>query len=275
MESWPPVDERLIDASLEEDMASLRRVLEAALNARNQAGVKLRWPLRKLVVSSNDESIVRAAGRLSGLLRDQSNCKQAATVKGEWGERTASLSPVMKAIGPAFGRNASAVAASIKSLGPKETGELLSGKTVQVGSPGGPVDVTPSMVTPSFALPDGFVECAFEGGTVYLDTRLDDELRAEGLGRDIVRRFQQMRKDAGLQVEDRILAYAILGTGQSVMLARWRELIMNETRAVDLKLSEGPLQELVELCAAPIPGSQVREWELDSGEKVLLGIKRA
>jgi len=274
MESWPGADERLIVPPIEEDMAALRRVLEAALNARNQAQVKLRWPLRRIIVSSTNDQVLRAVERLSGLLRDQANCKDAEAVRGEWGGRHASLLPVMKAIGPAFGKNASIVAESIKKMGAGETAELLSGRTVELEAPFGAAGITPAMVQPSFALPEGFIECGFEGGTVYLDTRLDDELRGEGLARDLVRRFQQMRKDAGLQVEDRIAAYVTVGPGHTGALARWKGLIMNEIRALDLKLSEGPLQEMVELCAAPSPGSLVREWELDQGEKALLGIKR-
>jgi isoleucyl-tRNA synthetase len=275
MEDWPVPDQGSIDSALEQDMASLRRIIEAALNARNQAGVKLRWPLRKLIVSSTSEDVLRAAGRLHALLKDQANCKEAETVRGDWSGRIASLTPVMKVVGPRYGKNASLISEHIRAIGPKDAASVLSGKSVRVSTPSGEMEVAPEMVQPAFSLPPGFVECRFDGGTVYLDVRLDEELRGEGLGRDLVRRFQQMRKEAGLQVEDRIMAFASLGTGQAEILGRWKDFMMNEIRAVGLTMAEGPLQELVELCAAPRPGSLVREWELDQGEKAMLGIKRS
>jgi len=125
-----------------------------------------------------------------------------------------------------------------------------------------------------FSLPEGIVEAAFDGGTVYLDTHINDELRAEGLSRDLVRRFQEMRKAAGLKVEDRIRAYATLEGAQSMLIAKWHTFIMNEIRATELSFTTGATPRLVELKITSAPGTLVKEWELDQGEKVVLGIEK-
>jgi isoleucyl-tRNA synthetase len=275
MEDWPVAYAGRIDEALERDMAALRRILEASLNARNRAGVKLRWPLRRLVVSSSDEAVLQAAGRLMGLLKDQSNCKEGETVGGQWSGMKVSLAPQKKVIGPRYGKNASWVIDAITGMkDPAAIQDLLSGKSANVATKGGDFEIGPDMVLPEHSIPEGFIDCRFDGGVVYLDIRLDDELRSEGLAHDLVRRFQQMRKEAGLQVEDRIRAYASISAGQSRLLDRWKAMMMNEIRALELLVSDGPLQPLVELCAAPRAGSLVREWELDQGEKALLGIQR-
>ena len=274
MEDWPVADEGARDAAAEEEMAALRRILEAVLNARNQAGIKLRWPLRRIIVSSSDAAVLGATERLAEILRDQANCKSSETVKGDWSGKNVSLNPQMKVLGPKFGKRATTVADAIRKLGRTDTDRLLAGGGIELATPSGTFELTPDMVQPSFSLPEGIADCRFEGGTVYLDIRLDDELRAEGLARDLVRRFQQMRKAAGLSVEDRIRAIATLEGGQSMLLAKWHGFIMKEIRADDISFTKEATLRLVELQVTNAQGTLVKEWELEQGEKVVLGIEK-
>ena len=275
MEDWPAADESRIDPALEEEMAVLRKILESALNARNRANVKLRWPLGLMIVSAESDAAEKAVTDLMDLLKDQANCRAIQLVRGGWtGRRTVPV-PKMKALGPRFGKNAKAVADIIvKSWTPEMGALLLDGKTATVGTPGGPLELTTEHVDIHFTLPEGILEAPFDGGTVYIDARIDDELRSEGLARDLVRRFQQMRKEAGLNVEDRIRAYATLEGPQSMLISRWHAFIMNETRASELSFTREAQSRLIELRVAGAPGTLVKEWELDQGERIILGIEK-
>jgi len=269
MEDWPVVHAELRDQSLEDDMAAARRVVEASLNARNRAAVKLRWPVRRIVVSTGAEAVSKAIARLDEIVREQVNCKSVEFVGGEWGERRTIPKPKMKFLGPKFGKAAKQVAEAISAMWSQDNAAaLMAGKSFMVNAPCGPVDITPEMVDIDHVLPEGIVGSPFEGGVVYLDTKLDDELRAEGLSRDLVRRFQEMRKEAGLNVEDRITASAKLEPARAALLGKWRQFMMNEIRASELTLDGSGLEPL------GAAGGLVKDWELDEGESVTLGIAR-
>jgi hypothetical protein len=84
-----------------------------------------------------------------------------------------------------------------------------------------------------------------------------------------------MRKEAGLQVEDRIVASASLNAGQARLLERWKDLVQNEIRAEALLLSGGTAGSQAGTGAPQGPGALGREWELDAGEKVFLTVRKA
>jgi isoleucyl-tRNA synthetase len=275
MEDWPVADEKAMEPALEDGMAVVRKALEAALNARNRANVKLRWPLGRMIVSAGTDQAENALLNLSELLKDQANCRTVEVVRGGWSGRNTVPVPKMKALGPRFGREAKAVADAVVKGWTQETGAaLLGGKPATVETPAGPLELTTEHVDIHFTLPEGFWEAPFDGGTVYVDARIDDELRSEGFARDLVRRLQQMRKEAGLNVEDHIRAYATLEGAQSMLIAPWHRFIMNETRSEMLTFTEEARMRLLEMRIAAAPGTLVREWELDQGEKIVLGIER-
>ncbi|MEM4728696.1 MAG: isoleucine--tRNA ligase [Thermoplasmata archaeon] len=273
MEDWPSTMAVLKDPELERDMAIAREVVEAALQARNKAGVKLRWPLPRIVISSRSQSLLNAVRRLAEIIREQTNCRELEVVEGEWSRRVPVPKPEMRALGPAFGRRANDVARAVREVWSTEiAAELLAGRSARIPTPEGTVEVTPAMVGISFELPEGFVEAQVGDGVVYLDTSVTDELRAEGLARDIVRRIQEMRKAGGLRVEDRIEARATLSQASVEMVSRHREFIMRETRAVELELRPAP--EGAGGTGAAWGGEAIaREWELE-GERVVLEIRK-
>ncbi|MGQ9582795.1 MAG: isoleucine--tRNA ligase [Thermoplasmatota archaeon] len=272
MEDWPSQSPRWFDGALEEEMEAARRVVEAALSARNRAGVKLRWPLRRAVLARASEAAQRAARRLGDVIRDQANCRVVEVVRGEWGELLSSPKPNMRCLGTRFGARAREVAEAIVSgWSPELASALLAGRSARINTPAGPLELEPEMVTIQPALPEGYVETPLEDGVLYLDTRLTDDLRAEGLARDIVRRLQEMRKAAGLSVEDHIEAVASLAPACLQMVSRHRDFIMTETRASRLELSGEPGPEMSRIRAS---GGIVREWELEEGERAILGIRK-
>ncbi len=279
MEDWPGVDESLIDIALEEKMDIARQILEAGWAARNKAGVKLRWPIRNYVISYNEEITDAVVSQFEEILKEQLNCKSIQLINGDWKDIIVTPVPKMDVLGRKYKKNAHKVSEAVISQWKREYGDLIdSGElipfitTININET---IKLGKNEIGVTTRPPDGFIGPVATGhGLLYMDTRIDDELRSEGLARDLVRRFQQMRKEAGLNVEDRIRAYATLEGPQSMLIARWHAFIMNETRAEMLSFTNDAQSRLIELRLAAAPGTLVREWELDQGDKIVLGIEK-
>ena len=194
---YPEPDDGLRDPELERDVTVLRDVEEAAANARQQAGRKLRWPVPRVVVESDDEDVTAAVERLADLIGERVNAREV-TVTDAFDELVETAEPQMAEIGPAFGADAQKVMGAVQGAtrAAVESGEV----TVD----GEPVDLDDAMVEYVAEPPENVSGADFEGGTVYVDTSLTPEIESEGYARDVIRRIQEMRKELDLDVEARI-----------------------------------------------------------------------
>ncbi len=252
--SWPAVDEEYHDPALEDRMAVLRRVEEAAANARQRGGRKLRWPVSRVVVESGDEDVREAVDHLRDLFADRVNARRVGVTE-TFDELVEYAEPQMSVVGPAFGGDAQKVMRAIEGRPRSEVGDEV---TVE----GASYELTDEMVEYTAEPPEGVVAAEFDGGTVYVDTTLTDELEAEGYARDIVRRIQEMRKQLDLDVEEEIrTALDVDDDRIDGLVADHREFIATETRTAEFVPRENGEFDLVE------------EWEVE-GVVVTIGIQR-
>jgi isoleucyl-tRNA synthetase len=215
------------DEQLEWDMQVARDAVELGRAARAQAGVKVRQPLREAVLVAADRE--RAAiERFDSLVRDELNVKALRFVSeaGELGRFE--LKPNFRTLGPRFGKQMPQVAAAVAALDPAA---LRAGRQVGINLDGHEHEIGPDDVQMVLQpLPGYQVERA---GThaAALDLELDDELRREGLAREVVHAVQAARKDAGLRVEDRI-ALTLGGDAKLLDAARaFEDYVSRETLA--------------------------------------------
>jgi isoleucyl-tRNA synthetase len=225
---YPEPDASLIDEQLSADMNALLRLVSLALSARNAAKIKVRQPLAELQVRGG-MMVGAAIKRFSSLLRDELNVKrvvywdEADKPEGIVGQKT---EPNPRTLGPKSGRYLPEVTAKIREhyqrfrTAPGSI-ELPNGETIQIE--------VADLLT-SYTAPDGWA-CAVDGSTeMLLDVRVTDELKLEGLARDIVRQVQDLRKKANLDIQDRIVLY--LGTESPILRAAieaHRDYIAGET----------------------------------------------
>ncbi len=234
---FPEPDDALRDETLERRMDVLRDAEEATANARQQAERKLRWPVKRVIVSTENDDVVDALEALEELYLDRVNSKSLEIVD-EYGELVEVAEPQMGAIGPEFGEDAEKVMNAVKGR-PRneiEDGVEVDGETVVLDA---------EMVEYREETPDNVEAAEFEGGTVYVDVSLDDEIRAEGYARELVRRVQEMRKNLDLDVEQRIRVSFDVEDDEVLELAmRESDYVLEETRAdsieeeVDADLTE-------------------------------------
>ncbi|ELZ34202.1 isoleucyl-tRNA ligase [Halogeometricum pallidum JCM 14848] len=255
---YPTVDEQWRDEELERNMAVLRSVEEAAANARQQGERKLRWPVPRVVVASEEEGVAEAVEALSDLLADRVNAREVEVVEA-FDELVEHADPQMGVIGPAFGGDAQKVMQAVKGASREavESGVDVDGETVELDDEMVEYRAEPpeNVHGADFAVDDT------DGGVVYVDTSLTEEIEAEGYARDVIRRIQEMRKRLDLDVEEEIaVSLDVQDDRVADLVAQHDSLIAEEVRATTLD-SDGDDADLTE------------EWDVE-GVTVVIGVAR-
>jgi len=251
-------------------MEAVRSFDEAQANARQAGKRKLRWPVKECVVVTDSPGIAGAIGTLAPICRERANAREVRAVLGHWDRIGWKAEPVMKALGPAFGKNAPRVRELILAAdGNAMKAALESGGVFVLSDGNARYEVTPGQVTFVEQLPEGICSAPMQGGTVYVDTTLSPDLEAEGYAREIIRRFQEMRRQLDLRVEDFVRATACIPDERicRMVAETWKKGIMDEIRAVSLDFScdQSPAGKDADL---------VRDWDVE-GVSMTLSLSRA
>ena len=185
---WP--EDTQADGAVLEEMAEVRRVVELGRQARSQSGIKLRQPLRRLVVQG-----AAAAAPHAAEIGDELSVKEV-----EFGPVEATelrVKPNLPVLGPKLGKELAAVRAKL------EAGEFeeLDGGRLRVDG----LELAPEEVLVERRGKEGWAVAGEDGLTVALDLALDEQLELEGRAREVIHRVNTMRKDAGLAITDRIV----------------------------------------------------------------------
>jgi isoleucyl-tRNA synthetase len=201
---FPQPDAALADTKLETDMATARQAVELARAARAQAKVKIRQPLGEIVVVATGEE-QEAIARFEDLILGELNVKTVRYVTDADELARFEIKPNFKALGPRLGKNMPLAKEAIAALdGAKANENLKNGEPIRLGVAGEEFLLGPEDVQVVLAPLDGY-QLEREGThAVALDLTVTDELKREGLAREIVHAVQNARKDTGLAVEDRI-----------------------------------------------------------------------
>ena len=237
----PQADESLRDAELEEQMELATRAVVLGRSLRSKHDLKVRQPLRSLYLLPPDEHSRYELGQMVDLLADELNIKEVVMVEDETDLSEVSYRPNFRALGPRFGKQMKEVGQRIGELTQQEIEILKAGDKIAVA--GGEIGIEDVEVQRREK--EGVVVAIDNNLGVGLDVQLDDELVAEGVAREIVNRVQNMRKDAGLEVSDRIRIGVQGEAGLLEAIGQHREYIAAETLA--LELSAGALPDSVVL----------------------------
>jgi isoleucyl-tRNA synthetase len=219
LRDFPAVDENLADPDLEQGMEAVRLTVELGRAARAQAKAKVRQPLRKAVIVANEVERAAIEAR-ADLVTAELNVKELDFVSDESELVSYSAKPNYRALGPRFGKKMPQVAAAVEALDAAHVSEVLAeGGEIGIAIDGTDHTLTAEDITLALQPLEGYEVEAEAGHAVALQLELDDELRREGLAREIVHAVQIARKDAGLEITDRI-ALSLAGDGDLLEAAQ-------------------------------------------------------
>jgi isoleucyl-tRNA synthetase len=204
LRDFPQADPTFADPDLEAAMGAVRLTVELGRAARAQAKAKVRQPLRRAVIVASDAERQAISAR-ADLVRAELNVKELDFVAEESELVSYAVKPNYRSLGPRFGRRMPQVAAAVEALDPVHVAKVMSdGGEVGINIEGDEHTLGGDEVTLSLQPLEGYEVEAEAGHAVALQLELDDELRREGLAREIVHAVQNARKQAGLEITDRI-----------------------------------------------------------------------
>jgi isoleucyl-tRNA synthetase len=229
---FPELDEARLDLELEARMQAARNVVGLGLVIREREKIGVRRPLAQITVASVDAHVRAAVEQFQDAITGELNVKDVRVISDDATLSKISAKPNFRTLGKRLGPKLKAVQQALSGFGAAELSRLEAEGSIEVaGERLTPEDV---LITRE-ASAGGAVESQ-EGITVMLDTRVTPELHAEGLARELVNRIQNLRKQAGLDVSQRIrLVLACDGVlGEVADSETLGDLIVRETLATEL-----------------------------------------
>ena len=264
---WPAFDPGVVDPSLSASMGLARRLVELGRSARAGAGVPTRQPLGRALVGS--PGFGSLPGPLLDLVASELNVASVlsldSSVSVELVDYT--VKPAYRSLGQRFGALTPTVAAAISALPPAEVAAaVLAGETFSVVADGTPVVLSGADVVVTQTPREGWAVAADGAETVALDTTITPSLRSLGLAREVIRLVQDARKNAGLDVTDRIwLRWEADDATLREALESHGPLIAREVLATDHAFGTGTGTDSASGDPGSVPGS-VPGTEAASGD---------
>lgn len=258
MEGWS-FSEELIQKDLEEDMDIVRDIIEACARARDAAKYKLRWPVSETVVVSEDKSILDAVESLKHVIAEQANTKDVIA-SGEFEDLKIKAKPNLKTLGPKLRGDVPKVALKLDETDGKTIIEKLDaeGKYV-IKIENKIVELAPEDILFETELPKDIVSADFNGGSVFVNTKITKEILSEAMARELIRRIQDMRKDLDLDVEANIHVFVQCEDEFKELIKSLSDFISHEVRAEKFVFGVGE-------------GDYTKKWDIEN-QKVVVTIK--
>lgn len=221
--TWPHADTKQKKPELEQAMNLAKNTIQAILHAREKAKLGIRWPVKNItvVVSKEDTPLLE---KTQDIITSQVNSK-TLTISTHCDDVQEQLSLDPGALGKQYGKLAPAIQ---KQITQEQLENIKLKKTVQFDVQGQPIALTREHLIVKRDVPPHLVHVEFPHGDVYLDTTRNDELDAEGYAREVMRRIQSLRKDAGLQKTDRITLHIETSDTLKHILNTWEDRITDK-----------------------------------------------
>jgi isoleucyl-tRNA synthetase len=267
---WPEFDAARIDERLIADTQALLRAVSLGRAARKNANVKVRQPLSEIWVRAGSPAEVEGVRRFEDELADELNIKTIRYLDTSADFVDYRLKPNLRLVGRKFGKLVPALTQALREMSAEDAraaAHAIEGnQPVSLEVQGQPVTLQPEELLVETSSPAGYAVAEESGMLVALNTTITPELRMEGAARDLVRNVQDARKNAGLQISDRIQLFLTSSeTADSAWLheviTTWEEYLKTETLAGEL------------VFGSPPPNAHTEAIELD-GNPAMLGIVR-
>lgn len=235
---FPKVDESFIDKKLESKMEKAQTISSLVLSLRKKEMIKVRQPLQKIMIPTSNEVEKAEIEAVADLIKSEVNVKEIQLIDDTTGILVKQIKPNFKTLGPRFGKDMKSVVAVIQEFTQKDIQAIEKNGEIIIKL--GEKDVSLSVEDVEITTQDieGWLVASSGNLVVALDIHITDELRREGIARELVNRIQNIRKDSGFEVTDKINIYLQNEKSVEDAIAYNADYIKNETLAVSLNFVE-------------------------------------
>ena len=234
--AFPEVHEEMIDKELEERMQIAQQICSMGLSLRKKSNLRVRQPLSKIMLPVQDDRFRQQVERVKHLICSELNIKEIEFIAPDNDLLVKRIKPNFKTLGPRYGKIMKAISNEIQAFSQQQITALEAAGKCDLSIEGQPVEILLTDVEIATQDIPGWV-VANEGSlTVALDITVTDELKAEGIARELVNRIQNIRKE-GFEVTDRIKVDLLHGEWDEAVLAH-KDYICNEILCTEMNLTD-------------------------------------
>ncbi|NVK52866.1 MAG: class I tRNA ligase family protein, partial [Flavobacteriaceae bacterium] len=201
---FPKYNADLVDKSLERKMENAQTISSLVLSLRAKEKIKVRQPLQKIMIPVLDTTQKEEILAVADLIKSEVNVKEIELLDDASGILVKQIKPNFKALGPKFGKDMKLISSQIQNFSQEDIFKIEKEGEISVEINGKMITLETADVEISSKDIEGWLVANAEGLTVALDVTINDDLRKEGVARELVNRIQNARKDTGLEVTDKI-----------------------------------------------------------------------
>ena len=231
-------DERFIDKDLEMRMQMAQNITSMVLSLRKKEKLRVRQPLQKIMIPASDAKMKAQINAIKDLVLSEVNVKELEFMSEDSDILVKEIKANFKALGPKYGKHMKAIAAAISSFDQEDIMKLEKENSYSIDADGTEIEISTDDVFISSQDIPGLLVANNKGMTVALDVSINEELLEEGIARELINRIQNMRKDAGLEVTDRITLSIAHNDKIESAIASNKTYICGETLADDILICD-------------------------------------
>lgn len=233
---FPKANLAFIQPKIEEKMDLVRDLISLGRNAREEAKIKVRQPIQKVILDGRNADII---GNLTALILEELNVKEVVYEENLSDFMNFTLLPNYKVAGPIFGANIKAYAQALQELSVSEIMALQNGDRIDLSVAGNDYPISNDMVVIRIVAKEGFNAQMMNNQFIILDTELTPSLINEGIARELISKVQNLRKTKDFDVADRIVLYYDGDEEFKEALMEFQEFVKQETLATTLTERSG------------------------------------
>ena len=235
---FPEVDQKAIDSALENQINTARNITSLALSLRKKEQIKVRQPLQSLMIAVSGKKEKEQIEKIIPQVRSEINVKSIELIDDDSNILVKEIKPNFKLLGPRFGKEMGRVVAIINSFGEKEIKTLEETGKINISLNEKKINLELGEVEISSKDIEGWGVAHGNGITVALDVSLTEDLIDEGIARELVNRIQNIRKEAGLAVTDRIIITLLAEPSLKEKINKNNAYICSETLAENIEFND-------------------------------------
>tara|TARA_B110000090_G_scaffold40331_1_gene44786 strand:- start:5667 stop:9068 length:3402 start_codon:yes stop_codon:yes gene_type:complete len=236
---FPEGDDNLIDGDLETRMQMAQNITSMVLSLRKKEKMRVRQPLQKVMIPASGEKMKAQINAIKDLVLSEVNVKELDFMDEDSNILVKEIKANFKALGPKYGKQMKAIAAAIGKFEQADIKELESKEAYTLNIEGKDLVITTEDVLISSQDIPGLLVANNKGITVALDITMNEALIEEGIARELVNRIQNIRKDSGLEITDRIQLSITKHDKINAAISANKKYICDETLADELLICEG------------------------------------